>query len=113
RCVRPAGPSEVHCRPRAIAMARFPSTPRASDRPVFALLRAAVVLTGIGFILIALSYSGYLSYTELEAPQVEAPSYEFSVDPTGRRLRYGRSWMDRDGQLWRMHLEGSPVEIGD
>lgn len=94
-------------------MARFPSTPRASDRPVFALLRAAVVLTGIGFILIALSYSGYLSYTELEAPQVEAPSYEFSVDPTGRRLRYGRSWMDRDGQLWRMHLEGSPVEIGD
>ncbi|MCH9683181.1 MAG: C45 family peptidase [Deltaproteobacteria bacterium] len=62
---------------------------------------------------LALSYSGYLSYTELEAPQVEPPSYAFEVDPTGRRLSYGRSWIDRDGRLWRMHLEGSPVEMGD
>lgn len=94
-------------------MARFPSTPRATDRPVFALLRAALVLLGIGTILVALSYSGYLSYTELDPPEVEVSTYEFSVDPTGRRLSYGRSWMDRDGLLWRMHLEGSPAEIGD
>ncbi|MEM7154937.1 MAG: C45 family autoproteolytic acyltransferase/hydrolase [Myxococcota bacterium] len=94
-------------------MARFSSTPRAAGRPVFALLRAAAVLVGIGFVLIALSYSGYLSYTELEAPQVEVPRYEFEVDPTGRRLNYGRSWLDRDGRLWRLHLEGSPVELGD
>lgn len=94
-------------------MARFPSTPRAADRPVFALLRAAAVLLGIGTILVALSYSGYLSYTELDAPEVEVPAAEFSVDPTGRRLNYGRSSLDRDGLLWRMNLEGSPVEIGD
>lgn len=94
-------------------MARFPSTPRASDRPVFALLRATLVLLGIGFILIALSYSGYLSYTELEEPEVDVPTYEFSVDPTGRRLNYGRSSLERDGLLWRMHLEGSPAELGD
>jgi isopenicillin-N N-acyltransferase like protein len=94
-------------------MARFPSTPRAVDRPVFALLRAAVVLLGIGTLLVVLSYSGYLSYTELDAPEVEVTAAELSVDPTGRRLRYGRAWIDRDGQLWRMHLEGSPVEIGD
>jgi isopenicillin-N N-acyltransferase-like protein len=94
-------------------MARFPSTPRATDRPVFALFRATVVLLGIGSILVALSYSGYLSYTELDPPDVEVQAREFSVDPTGRRLRYGRSWMDRDGLLWRMHLEGSPAELGD
>ncbi len=95
------------------AMARLSSTPRASDRPVFALLRATVALVAIGFILVALSYSGYLSYTELDAPQVEVAPQQFVVDPTGRRLRYGRSWLDRDGQLWRLHLEGSPIEMGD
>ncbi|MCA9655073.1 MAG: tetratricopeptide repeat protein [Myxococcales bacterium] len=94
-------------------MARFSSTPRATDRPVFALLRAAAALAGIAFVLVALSYSGYLSYTELDAPEVDPPTYAFEVDPTGRRLSYGRSWIDRDGRLWRMHLEGSPVEIGD
>ncbi|MEM9462086.1 MAG: C45 family autoproteolytic acyltransferase/hydrolase [Myxococcota bacterium] len=94
-------------------MARFPSTPRAADRPLFALLRATVALVGVGFVLIAASYSGYLSYTELDPPQVEVPAYEFTVDPTGRRLSYGRSWLDRDSRLWRMHLEGSPPELGD
>ncbi|MCH9688295.1 MAG: hypothetical protein K0V04_43090 [Deltaproteobacteria bacterium] len=94
-------------------MARLSSTPRASDRPVFALLRAMAVLVGIGFILIALSYSGYLSYTELEPPEVEVTAHDFVVEPTGRRLRYGRSWLDRDGQLWRLHLEGAPTELGD
>jgi len=94
-------------------MARFPSTPRASDRPVFALLRATIALLGIGFVLVALSYSGYLSYTQMEPPEVSVPSHAFEVDPTGRRLSYGRSWLDRDGRLWRMHLEGSPTEMGD
>lgn len=94
-------------------MARFSTTPRASDRPVFALLRATIALAGIGFVLVALSYSGYLSYTELDPPEVDPPGYAFEVDPTGRRLSYGRSWLDRDGRLWRMHLEGAPVELGD
>lgn len=94
-------------------MARFSSTPRAGDRPVFALLRAAVVMAGIGFVLIALSYSGYLSYTELEGPEVTVTPQPFEVDPTGRRLTYGRSWLDRDGDLWRLHLEGSASEVGD
>ncbi len=93
-------------------MARFSSAPR-PDRPVLALLRATIALVGIGFILIALSYSGYLSYTQLDPPEVAVQTHEFEVDPTGRRLSYGRSWLDRDGRLWRMHLEGSPTEQGD
>ena len=96
-------------------MARFAlGGPRSSsDRAVFALLRAAGILLGLGFVLIALSYQGYLSYTDLDPPDVEVTPQAFSIDPTGRRLDYGRNWLGRDGRIWRLHLEGTPEQMGD
>lgn len=82
------------------------------DSTVFALLRAIAALVGTTFVLIALSYSGYLSYTDLEAPSVDLPDLPVEVDQAGRELRYGRSRLTRDGRLWRMHFEGSSTEIG-
>ena len=35
------------------------------------------------------------------------------VDRSGRRVTYGRSSLTRERQLWLLHLEGSPEEIGD
>jgi len=64
------------------------------------------------FVLIALAYSGYLSYTNIEGVTGVPPTEPVSVDEAGRELRYGRSRLTRDGRLWRMHLEGSPEEIG-
>jgi len=95
-------------------MARFGlgGGPRVVDSTVFALLRAIAALVGTTFVLIALSYSGYLSYTDLEAPSVTLPDLPVEVDQAGRELRYGRSRLTRDGRLWRMHFEGSNTEIG-
>ncbi len=83
------------------------------DRAVLALLRALAALVGTTFVLIALLYSAYLNYTDLDAPDVVVPEQTFAVDETGRRLTYGRSRLERDGRLWMLHLEGSPAEIGD
>lgn len=94
-------------------MARFGfGTPRAVDSAVFALLRAVAALVGMTFVLIALSYSGYLSYTNIDAPRVESIAEDVEVDETGRELRFARSRLTRDGRLWRMHLEGPPHEMG-
>lgn len=95
-------------------MARFGlgGGPRVVDSTVFALLRAVAALVGTTVVLIVLSYSGYLSYTELEGPQVELPEMPVEVDQAGRELRYGRSRLTRDGRLWLMHFEGSTQEIG-
>jgi len=95
-------------------MARFGlgGGPRVVDSTVFALLRAIAALVGTTFVLIALAYSGYLSYTDLDAPAVALPSDPVTVDHAGRELQFGRSNLTRDGRLWRMHFEGSNLEIG-
>jgi isopenicillin-N N-acyltransferase-like protein len=87
--------------------------PRGSESAVLAVLRAALALLGTTFVLVALLYSGYLNYTDLDAPDVEAPQLEIEVAPTGRVLTYGRASLTRDGRIWRLHVEGSPEEIGD
>lgn len=95
-------------------MARFSlSGPPRAESAVFALLRAALALVGTTFVLLALLYSGYLNYTDLEAPDIEVGPQPFSVDTTGRELTYGRSRLTRDGKIWRLELAGSPEEIGD
>lgn len=95
-------------------MARFPlGGPIASDRALFALLRALTALAGTVFVLLALLYSAYLNYTDMAPPEVDPVDVRVEVDSTGRRVAHGRSWMARKGRLWHMHLEGSPAEIGD
>jgi isopenicillin-N N-acyltransferase-like protein len=95
-------------------MARFAlGGQRSSDRAVFALLRAAAILFGIGLSVVALSYQGYLSYTDLDPPDVTVADDAFTIDHSGRRLAYARSWLDRDGKMWRLHLEGTPEQMGD
>ncbi len=87
--------------------------PRTVDSRVFALLRAVAVLAGLAFVFVAVSYSGYLGFTELEGPEVEVQPSAFTVDETGRSVQYGRSALARDGKIWQMNLVGSPLEIGD
>ena len=96
-------------------MARFGigGGPRAADSAVFALLRAVAALAGTSFVLVALLYSGYLSYTDVDAPEVAVEPASFSVDATGRELGYGRSRLSREGRLWLLRLEGTPADIGD
>ncbi|MEM6995776.1 MAG: C45 family autoproteolytic acyltransferase/hydrolase, partial [Myxococcota bacterium] len=94
-------------------MARFAFGPRGQDRALFALLRGVAVLSGLTIAAVALGYSAYLSFTDLDPPDIEVSPGAFEVDPTGRRLSYGRSWLDRDGKLWRLYLEGDPVSMGD
>lgn len=79
----------------------------------FALIRVLAALLGTLFVLGALLYQFYLSYTEITPTEVEVAQQELVVDESGRRVEYGRSWLDRKGRLWHMHLEGSPEEIGD
>ncbi|MBX7080589.1 MAG: hypothetical protein K1X88_15435 [Nannocystaceae bacterium] len=87
--------------------------PRNSDSAMFALLRASLALLGTTFVLVALLYSGYLNYTDLDAPDLEIRAESFVVSESGRQLEYGRSYLTRDGKLWLLHLEGSPEQIGD
>jgi hypothetical protein len=87
--------------------------PRGSESAVLAVLRAALALLGTTFVLVALLYSGYLNYTDLDAPDVDARALEIEVSPTGREISYGRATLTRDGRIWRLHLEGGPEEIGD
>ncbi len=87
--------------------------PRGNDNAVFALLRASLALLGTTFVLVALLYSGYLNFTDLDGPDVEVAEETFEVSPSGRELQYGRSHLARDGKIWRLHLEGSPETIGD
>ncbi|MEM6295501.1 MAG: C45 family autoproteolytic acyltransferase/hydrolase [Myxococcota bacterium] len=87
--------------------------PRNADSRVFALLRAVGVLAGLAFVFVALSYSGYIGFTDLDGPEVSVAPSTFTVEETGRTVRYGRSGLTRNGQIWQMHLEGSPIEIGD
>ena len=87
--------------------------PRNVDSRVFALLRAVAALVGTACVLVALLYSGYINYTDIDAPDLEVEPAAFSVDETGRRLGYGRSSLTRQGKLWMLHLEGGPAEIGD
>ncbi|MBK8237607.1 MAG: hypothetical protein IPK74_18880 [Deltaproteobacteria bacterium] len=87
--------------------------PRNSDNAMFALLRAALALLGTTFVLVALLYSGYLNYTDLDGPDIDVPAERFEVSESGRELHYGRSHLARDGKLWLLHLEGSPEQIGD
>jgi tetratricopeptide (TPR) repeat protein len=98
---------------RAKARLALGGPPRSNESAVFAVLRAALALLGTTFVLVALLYSGYLNYTDLDAPEVDAPQHEIEVTPTGRELVYGDSRLTRDGRIWRLHLEGSPEEIGD
>ena len=94
-------------------MDRRGCAPRTADRALFALLRAAAALSGTFFILAALLYSGYLSYTDIDAPELDVQPGVFAVDETGRQLTYGRSRLAREGRIWRLHLTGSATEIGD
>lgn len=104
-------PSEYKQR---LTMARFQlGGPAPSERAFFALLRAITALAGTVFVLLALLYSAYLNYTDMSPPEVDTVTARVEVDPTGRRVAHGRSWMARQGRLWHMHLEGSPAAIGD
>jgi tetratricopeptide (TPR) repeat protein len=87
--------------------------PRPTESPWLGLLRAAAALIGTTFVLVALLYSGYLGYTDIEAEDVSVSTSELALDPSGREVAYGRSRIARDGRVWRLHLEGSPEEIGD
>ena len=87
--------------------------PRGNDNAVFALLRASLALLGTTFVLVALLYSGYLNFTDLDGPEIEVTEQSFVVSESGRDLQYGRSHLSRDGKIWRLHLEGSPEMIGD
>jgi tetratricopeptide (TPR) repeat protein len=87
--------------------------PRTNENAMFALLRASLALLGTTFVLVALLYSGYLSFTDLDGPDVEVAEQAFVVSESGRELSYGRSHLTRDGKIWRLHLEGSPEAIGD
>jgi len=71
------------------------------------------IVGGTFAVLLALLYSGYVGYTNLEPAEVEASAHDLVVDETGRRVDYGRSWLARRGGLWVLHLEGSPADIGD
>jgi hypothetical protein len=82
-------------------------------RAFFALVRVLAALLGTLFVLGALLYSFYLGYTEITPEEVTVAESELTVDESGRRVDYGRSFLDRRGRLWHMHLEGSPEEIGD
>jgi len=93
-------------------MARFSLNPPGQEKLTFAVLRVLAALTGTVCVVVAVLYSGYLSYTELAAPQIEAPVQPVSVSDTGREITAGRSSLKRRGRLWQMHLEGSPLEIG-
>jgi tetratricopeptide (TPR) repeat protein len=79
----------------------------------FALIRVLAALLGTLSVLGALLYSFYMSYTEITPGEVEVAVDELSVDESGRKVEYGRSWLDRKGRIWHLHLEGSPEEIGD
>ncbi len=95
-------------------MARFAQGgPAPGDWAVLALVRVLGAIVGTLFVLVAVLYTGYLSYTDLESTPVEVPTVTPAVDATGRRATYGRSWLARDGGLWHLHLEGTPAEIGD
>ena len=98
---------------RAMGRLALGGPPRGNESAVLAVLRAALALLGTTFVLVALLYSGYLNYTDLDAPEVSAPQHDIEVTPTGRELVYGDSRLTRDGRIWRLHLEGSPEEIGD
>ena len=87
--------------------------PRTVDSRVFALLLAVGVLAGLTFVFVAVSYRGYLGFTDIEGPEITVPPSTFTVDETGRTVHYGRSSLTRDGKIWEMHLEGAPVTIGD
>ena len=83
------------------------------ERSIFTLARVLAALVGTLFVLVALLYSGYLNYTDLNAPQIDVTRHQPEVDVTGRRVVYGRSDLTRQGRLWFLHLEGSPEELGD
>lgn len=88
-------------------------SPRSNENAMFALLRASLALLGTTFVLVALLYSGYLNFTDLDGPDVDVPEQEFEVSESGRELRYGRARLSRDGKIWQLHLEGTPEAIGD
>lgn len=94
-------------------MARFLAGNQQEGRSVFALLRVLAVVIGTFVVLLALLYSGYVGYTNLDPADVDVKHHDLVVDETGRRVDYGRSWLARRGGLWVLHLEGSPVDIGD
>ena len=98
---------------RAMGRLALGGPARGNDSAVLAVLRAALALLGTTFVLVALLYSGYLNYTDMDAPEVTVPQHVIEVAPTGRELVYGDSKLSRDGRIWRLHLEGSPEEIGD
>ncbi len=98
---------------RPMARSSLGGGPRTIDSRVFALLRAVGVLAGLAFVFVALSYSGYLNFTDLDGPEVTVEPSVFTVDETGRRVTYGRSSLTRNGRIWELHLEGEALEIGD
>ncbi len=95
-------------------MARFsPGPPPGSERALWALARAAFALAATLIVLLIVLYSGYLGYTDLDAPAgVELAPVRPEVEPTGRVVRHGRSRLARDGRLWDLYLAGPPVAMG-
>jgi hypothetical protein len=94
-------------------VARYSASPPTNDRLWLAVLRAAAVLVVGLAALVALSYWSYLGFTDMRPEPVDVPAATPEVDPTGRRVTYGRSWLTRRGRLWHAHFEGPPDAIGD
>lgn len=92
-------------------MARF--APGPEGRSLLSVFRAVLALVLTLSVLTAILYTGYLTYTDLAPEDVRAPEATPEVDRSGRRVTYGRSSLTRERQLWLLHLEGSPEEIGD
>jgi tetratricopeptide (TPR) repeat protein len=92
-------------------MARF--APGPEGRSLLSVFRAVLALVLTLSVLTAILYTGYLTYTDLSPADVRAPEAAPEVDRSGRRVTYGRSSLTRERQLWLLHLEGSPEEIGD
>jgi isopenicillin-N N-acyltransferase-like protein len=94
-------------------MARFTPGGPPEGRSLLSLLRAFVALVLTLTVLTAILYSGYVRYTDLGGAEVTAPATTLEVDRSGRKVTAGRSSLTRERDLWLLHLEGSPEEIGD
>ena len=94
-------------------VARFASSGPPEGRSLLSIFRAFLALVVTLSVLTAILYTGYLTYTDLSPEEVHVPQAALEVDRSGRRVTYGRSSLTRERQLWLLHLEGSPEEIGD
>jgi hypothetical protein len=68
------------------------------------------VLLGVVLALVV-AHFGIRIGARIDPPKVEVPNTEMSHGPNGSRL-LEKSWARRDGEIWVVHLSGSPETIG-